>query len=67
MDELGEMRKNLADFKKNAVRLLNATDYRLPPKLIETDLDTLLDDIKYLCGYLDCMIQFKIELPHGGM
>jgi len=62
MDELHEFQKKLAEFKK----LLNSMNYllyyRMPPLLIETNLDILRDEIKFLTGYVDCMVHNKIPL-----
>ena len=60
-DELKEVREILDRLKRHAYALYNRFD-QLPPFLMATSLYEFIDDIKYMSGYLDCMI--KSEKPH---
>jgi len=58
MEKLKEIRKELGELKY----LVNKFLYQegLP---ILTDLESFLDEIKQVCGYVDCMIDNQIDLP----
>lgn len=60
MNELKERRKEL-DQLKYLVNSLHIFRDELPPYIFTTDLCSLLDEIKYLCGYIDYMIANQIE------
>ena len=65
MNELKAQRKNL-DELKHLTNSLNIFKHRLPPFLFTTDLNYMLDEIKYLSGYINCMIKFNINpLPES--
>ena len=61
MDELIEWRGKLAQLKL-LVNGLNIFKNSLPPFVLMTDLYSLLEELNYLSGYIDCMIKFKNEL-----
>ena len=61
MNELQERRKEL-DQLKYLVNSLHIFRDNLPPYIFTADLCSLLDEIKHLCGYMDCMIDFNIPL-----
>lgn len=63
MDEIEQQRKQLDDLH-HLVNSLNIFISVMPPFLVETCLVSFLNDIKYLSGYLDCMLKFKINLPN---
>ena len=60
MDEIIEIRKILDKLKHLAYGLYNRID-QLPPFLMSTSLYEFIDDIKYMSGYLDCMIKHKVK------
>ena len=60
MNELDKLANELPELQRLVINLDSFID-RLPPGLVSTCLFVLLDDIKYLAGYIDCMINFKIE------
>jgi len=62
MNELIQLRSELDQLKHSVNRLLYFRR-RLPPGVFGTDLYTMLEEINYLKGYLDCMISFEVELP----
>ncbi|MCL2229402.1 MAG: hypothetical protein FWC00_06310 [Firmicutes bacterium] len=55
--KLVEHRAELDELKKLVFRL-NVFRQDLPSGVLMTDLYTMLDEIKYLMGYLDCMLEF---------
>jgi len=60
-NKLLEMRENLNELRKCIVRL--ALSYlRIPGSLEQIDCEELLSEIKYLCGYVDCMIKCGVPL-----
>ena len=61
MNELQERRKEL-DQLKYLINSLYIFNDRLPDFVMTADLYSFLDEIKYLCGYMDCMISFNIPL-----
>lgn len=62
MKDLLEIRKELVELKKGVYGL--AWIYHLlPESLTQIDYEEILDEVKYLCGYVDCMMNFNIELP----
>ena len=58
---LKKMKQEL-DQLKYLLNSLSLFINRLPPYLLGADLSSFIDDIKYLCGYVDCMIKFEIQL-----
>ena len=61
MDELNEIQKDLKTF---AV-LANRIKYLVRDKFdyaIDTDFEELLDNIKYLRGYIGCIKKYNIKL-----
>jgi len=61
MDELKKQRKEL-DELKYLVNGLNIFRPRLPAGVFTVDLYSMMEEIEYLCGYLDCMMNFGIQL-----
>jgi len=64
MNELKEMRLKLDDLKNILVRLGDFIKYRLPKEYMRsfTCFASFIDDITHLCGFIDCMIRFDIQL-----
>ncbi|MCL2229359.1 MAG: hypothetical protein FWC00_06080 [Firmicutes bacterium] len=63
--KLVEHRAELDELKKLVFRL-NVFRQDLPSGVFMTDLYTMLDELKYLMGYLDCMLEFDVKfLPLG--
>jgi len=61
VSELLKIKEELKEFKKSVVNI-SYLYQRLPDSLNQIDCEELLDEIKYLRGYLDCMIEFNIDL-----
>ena len=64
MDELKKYREELEQLG----RLLTSLNYfslQLPRGVFVEDVDSFIDGIKYLKGYVDCMIKFGVELPES--
>jgi len=61
MDELKQIKKELGEFKKCIINL-SLMYLRMPKSLLQINVDDLMDEIKYLCGYVDCMIECNIPL-----
>ncbi|MCL2229364.1 MAG: hypothetical protein FWC00_06105, partial [Firmicutes bacterium] len=57
---LVEHRAELDELKKLVFRL-NVFRQDLPSGVLMTDLYTMLDELKYLMGYLDCMLEFDVK------
>jgi len=61
MERLVKQREELDKLRE----LLGKLDFfktMLPPGVFIEDIETFLSELKYLCGYIDCMIKFKNEL-----
>ena len=61
MTELLEIKDWLREIRKSLINL----DYiyrKLPDSICRVDCEELLDEVKYLRGYVDCMINFKINV-----
>jgi len=58
--KLVEHRAELDELKKLVFRL-NVFRQDLPSGVLMTDLYTMLDELKYLMGYLDCMLEFDVK------
>ena len=58
MDELKQIRKDLDElyFFANSINSINNFKEIIPSFLITADLYSLLGEIKYASGYIDCMI-----------
>jgi len=61
MDELREIHGRLERLKHLLNHFIMDLD-RLPPYMVGGDPYAFLDDVKYICGYVDCMIENGIEL-----
>jgi len=61
MKTLSERRKELDNLTQLLISL-NILKEQLPPFVFTEDIKALLDELKYLRGYLDSMIHFKNEL-----
>jgi len=62
VDELTKQREQL-DELKHLINSLNIFKERMPPLVFMVDLFSMRDEINYLSGYIDCMVNFGIELP----
>ena len=62
MENLQQMRKELDQLKYflNSFHIFLET---FPPHMIGTDLRSLIDDVNYVCGYIECMVTHQISLP----
>ena len=59
-DELKTLQEDLHKLKP-LVNGLNLYIDKLPPFLMSTEVGAFLDDVKYLCGYVDCMVEAKLH------
>lgn len=64
MGDLEKIKEILDEVKYSVNGLCNYVDL-FPPFLFTTDIYSFLDDIKYIRGYVDCMIAFKIPLEQS--
>ena len=56
---LQQIKKELMEFKRSVINL--SLNYEmLPDSLTRIDCEELLDEVKYLRGFIDCMTAFKI-------
>ncbi|MCL2228306.1 MAG: hypothetical protein FWC00_00590 [Firmicutes bacterium] len=62
MEKLVKMRQELEDFKRSVGSINAFVNCKLPEKMYSFDFDELQDYLKYLCGYIDCMIDFELPL-----
>ena len=60
MDELQELKNDLKDFRDGVVKLSYL--FSSVPELPQVDCENLLNMADYWRGYLDCMINHKIQL-----
>ena len=58
MDEIKEVRKELRELKRLLCRTHAFVEYKLPDLPEFLDFEEILDWIKYLSGYLDCLAKF---------
>lgn len=61
MDELVKIKHKLEELKKLMFWLNDLLD-KLPPLMFCVSPYEVLDDLKSLCGFVDCMIHFNISL-----
>ena len=62
MSELEEAKRELMEFQKWARRVMFLVHERLPKRPVTLSFDELMDDIKHLRGFVDCMSEFEIGL-----
>jgi len=60
MKTVQQIKENLIDLRKCVINL-SVSYLTLPDSLVQIDYQELLDEIKYLRGYVDCMIEFKLD------
>ena len=61
MKTLQQIKNELENLRESVISL--SISYQiLPQTMCQIDCENLLDEIKYLNGYIDCMEEFKIDL-----
>jgi len=61
MTELEQAAADLEDLKK-LISKVNVLFHKLPRNIVQPDLEELREYIIRLQGYIDCMVNFQIEL-----
>jgi len=62
MDELIELKNDLKVLKNKMHCVHLFLTHRLPHQMVLPDFESLIDELKQLSGYVNCMIDYKIKI-----